>query len=116
MPASIIRNSDIIDVLAPSMVEDEYHSLVEDWTTPVIVASGRASIQNYLATEDDVDRQTTTEGFRLISDDPALFGVIQATHRIDYNGEILEVTSPEQMWRLFSREHHIELFLRRVDG
>ena len=116
MPASIIRNSDIIDVLEADLVSDEYNSLVEDWDNASIVASGRASIQNYLATEEDVDRQTETEGFRLISDDPALFGVIDARHRIDYNGTILEVTSPEQMWRLFGRDHHIELFVRRVDG
>lgn len=116
MPATIIRNSDIINVLAPDLVEDEYNSIVEDWSTPTIVATGRASIQNYLATEDDVDRQTETEGFRLITDDPALFNYIDARYRIDYNGVILEVTSPEQKWRLFARPHHVEVFLRRVDG
>ena len=116
MPASIIRNSDIIEVLEPDMVPDEYGSIVEDWSSPTVIATGRASIQNYLASEEDIDRQTEIEGMRLISDDPALFGVIQATHRIRYDGTVYEVTSPEQLWRLFSKDHHIELFLRIVNG
>lgn len=116
MGASIIRNSDIIDVLRPLIRKDEYNADYSDWSVPQVVATGRASIQDFLTTEDDSDRQTTTEGLRLISDDPALFDAIQPTDRILYAGTTYEVDAPIQKWRLFGRMHHIEVYLKKVVG
>lgn len=116
MVTSIIRNSDIVQVIRGAKIVDEYNSDFVDWSNPQIVASGRASVQHFLTTEDDSGRQTTTEGLRLISDDPALFGVIEPTDRIAYAGRIYEADAQPQDWRLFSRNHHIEIYLRRVVG
>lgn len=116
MATSIIRNSDLVDVLAAVVEIDEYNSEVLDWSNPTVVATGRASIQHFLTTEDDTDRQTTTEGLRLISDDPILFNALNPTNRIAYAGGVYEVDAPIQKWRLFARAHHIEVYLKRVVG
>lgn len=113
---TIVARGDVIQVLAAPDVTDAYNSVVQDWSSSYVVAEGRASVQNYLANEDDVDRQTTIQGWRLISDDPALFNIILPTHRIAYNGQIFTVDSPAIMYRIFNRNHHTEVFLRRVDG
>lgn len=116
MPASIIRSSDIVDVVRAVKTKDEYNSEYLDWSTATVVASGRASIQHFLTTEDDSDRQTTTEGLRLISDDPALFNVFGPEDRIRYAGTDYEVDAPIQAWRLFAKVHHIEVYLKKVVG
>lgn len=116
MATSIIRNSDLVDVIRAVKIKDEYNSEILDWSTPTVVATARASIQHFLGTEDDTERQTTTEGLRLISDDPALFDVIEPTDRIVYDGGVFEVDSPIQKWRLFARSHHVEMYLKRVVG
>lgn len=116
MGATIVRNSDLVEVIRPAKILDEYNSDVVDWSNSSVVAEGRASIQDFLATEDDTDRQTVTEGLRLISDDPALFDVITPDDRIRYIGTDYEVDAPIQKWRLFGRIHHIEVYLKRVVG
>lgn len=113
---TIVGRGDVVQVRAAPDVTDEYNSTVQNWAASYVVAEGRASVQNYLANEDDVDRQTTIQGWRLISDDPALFNVILPTHRVVYNGVTYKVDSPAVMYRLFNRNHHTEVFLRRVDG
>lgn len=113
---SVIRNSDIVSVLRAPVVFDDYNREVRDWDNPVEVGSGRMSIQHYLALEEDIDRQTETEGARLFHDDPALKGLIQAEDRIVYDGRTWEVYSPPQEYRLFNRYHHTELFVRLVTG
>lgn len=113
---TIVAQGDIVQVMEAPDVVDDYSSVVQDWDNAYVVATGRASVQNYLANEDNIDRQTTIQGWRLISDDPALFDVILPTHRILYNGTVYEVDSPAVMYRLFNRNHHVEVFLRRVDG
>jgi hypothetical protein len=116
MGTSIVGNSDIVQVIRPPMVTTLYNNPQADWGNATVVASGRASVQDFLGTEDDTDRQTTTEGLRLISDDPALFNVIQPTDRIRYVGIDYEVDAPIQGWRLFGRLHHIEVNLKKVVG
>lgn len=116
MLTTIISRGDIVQVLEADEVRDDYNSVVQDWNNATVVAQGRASVQNYLASEDNVDRQTAVQGWRLISSDPALFNVILPTHRIIYNGVTYEVDSSAAMYRLFSTDHHVEVFLRRVDG
>lgn len=116
MGTSIIRNSDIISVYRAPVVTDEYNREVHDWSNAVVVATGRASIQHYMALEEDIDRQTESEGARLFTDTPDMQGAIQPTDRILYVGRYWEVTSPEQQYRLFSRYHHSEWFVRLVDG
>lgn len=116
MGTSIIRNSDLVTLLRAEKKKDDYKSEYLDWSTPEEVVTARASIQHFLGTEDDTDRQTTTEGLRLVSDDPAFFGVIEPTDRIRYTGNIYEVDSPIQEWRLFGRVHHVEMYLKRVVG
>lgn len=116
MATSIVRNSDVISVLRGEKKKDKYNAEFVDWTTPQTVVTGRGSVQNFLGTEDDTDRQTTTEGNRLISDDPALFYVILPTDRVVYDGMTFEVDSAVQLWRLFGRPHHIEVNLKRVIG
>lgn len=116
MATSIIRNSDIVSILRAVETLDEYNAKYLDWTTPTVVASGRASVQHFLTTEDDTDRQTTTEGLRLVSDDPALFDVFGPEDRILYDGRTYEVDAEIQKWRLFGRIHHIEVYLKRVVG
>jgi hypothetical protein len=115
MTTSIIGNSDIVDVIRGNVVRDEYNADFIDWSNPQIVATGRASVQHFLTTEDDSDRQTTTEGLRLISDDPTLFDFLP-TDRVVYAGKTYEVDAEIQQWRLFGRIHHIEVYLRRVVG
>lgn len=115
MGTSIIGNSDIVDVIRAVKRKDEYNSEYLDWSTPLTVATGRASIQHFLTTEDDTDRQTTTEGLRMISDDPVLFN-FEPTDRVVYNGDTYEVDAEIQKWRLFGRVHHIEVYLKRVVG
>ena len=116
MGTSIISSSDIVQVIRALVTTNEYNNPEEDWDNAPVVASGRASIQDFLTTEDDTDRQTTTEGLRLISDDPALFNVILPTDRIRYVGIDYEVDAPIQNWRLFGRLHHIEVYLKKVVG
>lgn len=116
MTTSIVRNSDIVSVVRANKVKDDYNSFFLDWTAPAVVANGRASVQHFLTTEDDTDRQTTTEGLRLVSDDPALFDVFGPEDRIVYDGRTYEVDAEIQKWRLFGRVHHIEVYLKRVVG
>ena len=116
MGTSIIRNSDIISVYRAPVVIDEYNREVRDWSSATVVATGRASIQHYMALEEDIDRQTETEGARLFTDDPSMKGVIDAVDRVLYDGRYWEVTSPAQEYRLFSRYHHSEMFVRLVEG
>lgn len=116
MATSIIGNSDFVSVLRGVNKRDEYNSEYIDWSDPEVIVSAKGSVQNFLGTEDDTDRQTTTEGNRLISDDPALFEVMLPTDRILYDGKTFEVDSEIQLWRLFGRAHHIEVNLKRVVG
>lgn len=116
MFTTIVRNGDLVQILEAAVTTDRYNSEVLDWDNASIVATGRASVQHYLTSEDDEDRQTETEGLRLISDDPALYRVIQPTHRIIYDGETFDVSAPDQNWRLFNKAHHVEVYLKRVVG
>jgi len=116
MATSIIGNSDTADIVRGEEVIDEYHRKVHDFSNAQVVATGKVSIQDFLGTEDDADRQTTTAGLRLISDDPRLFNVILPTDRVRYNGIDYEVDAPIQGWRLFGKLHHIEVNLKKVVG
>lgn len=116
MGTSIIGNSDTADVIRGEEVIDEYRRTVYNFNNSTVVGTGKVSIQDFLGTEDDSDRQTTTEGLRLISDDPRLFNVIRPTDRILYNGVYYEVDAPIQGWKLFGRLHHIEVNLKKVVG
>lgn len=116
MATSIIRNSDVVDIVRGETKTDEYNSEYVDWTNAETIVSGKASVQHFLTTEDDTDRQTTTEGLRLVSDDPALFEVMLPTDRIRYAGRMYEVDAEIQQWRLFGKIHHIEVYLKRVVG
>lgn len=116
MGTSIIRNSDLVDVIRGEIKKDEYNSEYVDWSNAQIVVTAKASIQHFLTTEDDTDRQTTTEGLRLISDDPALYEIMLPTDRIRYAGRTYEVDAEIQQWRLFGKIHHIEVYLKRVVG
>lgn len=116
MATSIIGNSDIITVKRAALITDAHGREVRDWTNTTTVATGRASIQHYLALEEDIDRQTTTEAARLFTDTSDMRGVIQAEDRVIYAGRTWEVTSPPEEFRLFSRYHHTEMFVRYVDG
>lgn len=116
MGTSIIRNSDVITVYRAPVVIDEYNREVYDWANATVVTTGRASIQHYMALEEDIDRQTETEGARLFTDTPDMQGKVIATDRVFYVGRFWEVTSPPQELRLFGRYHHTEMFVRLVDG
>lgn len=117
MGTSIIRNSDLITVIRAAYATDAYNRTLRDWDLPpTTVVVGRASIQHYLALEEDIDRQTETEGARLFTDTPDMRGKIQAEDRVIYDGRTWEVTSPPQEYRLFGRYHHTELFLRLITG
>ncbi|MET0463747.1 MAG: hypothetical protein ABW007_11360 [Chitinophagaceae bacterium] len=116
MGTSIIRNSDVVTVYRAPVVIDEYNREVRDWSNAVAVKTGRASIQHYMALEEDIDRQTETEGARLFTDTPDMKGQIEAVDRVLYDGRYWEVTSPPQEYRLFSRYHHTEMFVRLVEG
>lgn len=113
---SIIRNSDIIEVYRATATLDTYNREYFDWTSPTLVISGRASIQHYQAVEEEVDRQTETEGARLFTDTPDMRGQILSTDRVKYDGRFWEVISPPQEYRLFGRYHHTEMFVRLVVG
>lgn len=116
MATSIIGNSDIITVKRAPLVQDAHGREIRDWSSSVTVVSGRASIQHYLALEEDIDRQTTTEAARLFTDTSDMRGMIEAEDRVEYSGRTWEVTSPPEEFRLFSRYHHTEMFVRYVDG
>ncbi len=113
---SIIRNSDTITVLRGTLVTDEYNRTYRDFTSPTTVGTPRASVQHYLALEEDIDRQTETEGARLFTDDPSARGMIQAWDRVVYDGRTWEVVSPPQEYKLFGRYHHTEMFVRLITG
>jgi hypothetical protein len=116
MGTSIIRGSDIVTVIRAELVEDQYNREVRDWSSFTTVATGRASIQHYLALEEDTDRQTETEAARLFTDTPDMQGKIQAYDRVQYAGRTWEVTSPPEEFRFFGRYHHTEMFVRIVEG
>lgn len=116
MSASIIRNGDLVEVLRAPTVTDEYNREVQDWANATVYKTGRGSIQHYLSLEEDVDRQTETEGARLFTDSSEMEGAVQPMDRIRYDGRIWEVTSPPQEWRFFGRYHHSEIFVRLVNG
>lgn len=113
---SVIRNSDIIEVWRAPTTTDEYHREYFDWDNATLVTSGRASIQHYQATEEEIDRQTETEGARLFTDTPDMQGQILSTDRVKYNGRFWDVISPPQEYRLFGKYHHTEMFVRIVVG
>lgn len=116
MATSIIGNSDIISVLRAPVITDSYNRSIRDWDNAVVVKTGRASIQHYLALEEAVDRQTETEAGRLFTDTPDMKGQIQAEDRVIYDGRTWEITSPPEEFRLFGRYHHTEMFLKLVEG
>ncbi len=113
---SIIRNSDIVEVRRAPTVTDAYNREIKNWDSYTVVATGRASIQHYMALEEDNDRQTETEGARLFTQNPDMKGKILAEDRVLYDGRVWEVTSPPQEYRLFGRYHHTEMFVRLVEG
>jgi hypothetical protein len=113
---SIIRNSDIIQVLRAPIVVDAYNRSSRNWDAGAVVKTGRASIQHYLALEEDVDRQTETEAGRLFTDSLDMQGAIEAEDRVIYAGRTWEVTSPPEEFRLFGRYHHTEMFVRIIEG
>lgn len=113
---SIIRNSDVIEVRRAPTVEDEYNREIKDWSSFTVVATGRASVQHYQGLEEDIDRQTETEGARLFTDTADMRGKILAEDRIVYDGRVWEVKSPPQEYRLFGRYHHTEIFVQIVVG
>ena len=116
MGTSIIANSDFIQVLRAPVVVDAYNREVRDWDNATVIKTGRASIQHYLALEEDVDRQTETEAGRLFTDTPDMRGQIQAYDRVIYDGRTWEISSPPEEFRFFSRYHHTEMFLKLVNG
>lgn len=116
MATSIIGNSDIITVKRAPTIVDEYGRSVKDWANAVTVTTGRASIQHYLALEEDIDRQTETEAGRLFTDTSDMRGVIQAEDRVIYASRTWEITSPPEEFRLFGNYHHTEMFVRLVQG
>lgn len=116
MATSIILNSDTVTVKRAPLIEDEYNRSVRDWANAVTVKTGKASIQHYLALEEDIDRQTTTEAARLFTDTSDMKGAIEAEDRVIYDSRTWEVTSPPEEFRLFARYHHTEMFVRLVDG
>jgi hypothetical protein len=116
MGTTIIGNSDVIQVLRAPVVVDSYNRETRDWDNPTVVATGRASIQHYLALEEETDRQTETEAGRLFHDSPGMRGAIEAEDRVIYAGRTWEISSPPEEFRLFGRYHHTEMFVRRVDG
>lgn len=114
--STIIGNGDLIEVLRAPVISDEYNREVRDWSNAYVSATGRGSIQHYLSLEEDVDRQTETEGARLFTDSSVMEDAVQPEDRIRYDGRIWEVTSPPQNWRFFGRYHHTEIFVRLVNG
>lgn len=116
MATSIIRNSDLVTVYRPSVVTDEYNREVSDWDSPTTVIVGKASIQHYLALEEEVNRMTETEAARLFTDTDDMRGQIQPRDRVSYDGRVWEVTSPPEEFRLFGRYHHTEMFVRLIEG
>jgi hypothetical protein len=116
MGTSIIRNSDTVTVLRGTIVTDDYNREYRSWTSPTTVKTGRASIQHYLALEEEVDRMTETEAARLFTDTEDMRGVIQPEDRVVYKGRTWEVTSPPEEFRLFARYHHTEMFVRLIVG
>ncbi len=116
MATSIIGNSDIITVLRGTKVVDAYNTERVEWDSPTTVAVGRASVQHYLALEEETDRQTETEAGRLFTDTSDMRGKIQAEDRFVYDGRTWEVTSPPEEFRLFGKYHHTEMFVKIVVG
>lgn len=114
--STIIGNGDLVEVLRAPVVEDDYNREVRDWNNYSVVKTGRGSIQHYLSLEEDVDRQTETEGARLFTDSPDMMNAVMPEDRIRYDGRIWEVSSPPQNWRFFGKYHHTEIFVRLVSG
>lgn len=116
MGTSIIGNSDTIQVLRAPVVTDTYNREVRDWDNATTVATGRASIQHYLALEEVTDRHTDTEAARLFTDTPDMEGQIFSEDRVVYAGRTWEVSSPPEDFRFFGRYHHTEMFVKLVVG
>lgn len=115
MSVSIVANSDTIQIIRGTVTTDQYGSERIDWSSVTVHASGKATIQHFTSTEEDMDRQTTIEGLRLVSDDKRLFDFLP-TDRVVYAGKTYEVDGEIQLWRLFGKPHHVEVYLRRVVG
>lgn len=116
MGTSIIRNSDLVTVLRAPIIKDEYNRELADWNNPVTVIVGHASIQHYLALEEEVDRMTETEAARLFTDSYDMQSAIQPRDRVVYDGRTWEVTSPPEEFRFFGKYHHTEMFVRYIEG
>lgn len=106
--------TETVQVWRAPVVADSYNQQVRSWPGTQ-VATGRASVQPRFGLEDIQDRQTTTETFRLISDDAAIFGLL-TTDRIVWRGRTLEVDGVPQMWYHRQVWHHMEANLRVVTG
>lgn len=106
---------DTVQVLRAPTTVDDYHSEIRDWDNATVVATGLGSVQPSFSAENVDDRQTTTSTWRLITADSALYGILP-TDRILWQDHTFDVDSEPLMWRWFNADHHIEVFLREVNG
>jgi hypothetical protein len=86
-----------------------------DFDNAEVLHIGRCSIQPFLSTEDEVDRDTRISQCRLISDDPGFFQAT-AQNYIEFDGNMWKIDGKPFLWKIGGRIHHIELTMRLVEG
>lgn len=88
-----------VTLLGPGSTEDAYGNTVEDWSTPLTVATvdhcgveprpGGETYQN--------DRNAVTDGFTIYDPSNAL-AVAKATHRLEVRGKVYPLLGQPAVW------------------
>lgn len=122
MGDGLLASDDQIEVLENQPdTSNVYGEPVDNW---VVVATGVGSAQplngpeylNQNTSQYTMDRDTTVIRKKLISEDPALFGLTQL-HRLRLNGsEVVQVDGHPQLFKWFGNPDHVECYLRSVEG
>jgi hypothetical protein len=122
MGDGLLASDDQIEVLENQpTTSNAYGETTPNW---VVVATGVGSAQplngpEYLSqntSQYTMDRDTTIIRKKLISEDPALFGLNQK-HRLRLNGsEVMQVDGHPQLFKWFGAPDHVECYLRSVEG
>lgn len=107
--------TETVDLLNVPYVDAGYNQTKPDYSAGTVIASGRATVQPFLSNEDDINRETTNQQFRLITDDPSLF-VATAKNAIRRYGVVYRIDGEPFVWYLNGKIHHVEMNLQIIKG
>ena len=106
-----MRLSDTVTRLRAPLIAGPYGNSEFDWPNATSV-DYPAEVQPVSSTEDVVNQQQTVTRWRLFLGSTA---DIEATDRIEWDGDTYEVDGEVERWKRRGVVHHLEAVLMRVD-